>query len=226
MIIHVGKCGGSNIYVKFKKLYNKDINYLHLNSNLNSIINADHVTILIRDPITRVISIFYYYYYLDTINPNRFKFTKYFKYFKTINELAEALDSDNIDIKNMAHLIFEKFHNLNYNYNFYYLNINFLKEIIKKKYFVIRQENYREDFKIYHDFLIKKFNIENSKIEEFHENICNNTKKYDNKKNLSERAVNNLKNKLKTEYDVFNQMCELNIISKEYINSFINKNTY
>lgn len=107
MLIHIGKCGGSNITYKFKDYYNICIPFKHISKP--SIINCDHVCILLRDPITRFISIFYYRYnlyekYINGINiPHKknMEHIKYiFNYFKTPNELAEAL-SDN-KLKNIA----------------------------------------------------------------------------------------------------------------------------
>ena len=70
MIIHIGKCGGANLVTKFKKLHNitigKKIEKIHCRDcGIKEIEKSDHITLLIRDPITRFISIFYHYKYID-----------------------------------------------------------------------------------------------------------------------------------------------------------------
>ena len=83
---------------------------------------------------------------------------------------------------------------------------------------MIRQEHYREDFKIYYEFLIKKFNLEN-KFDDFFVSIKNNTDKYNNLKTLSEKSISNLKKILSSDYEVLNKLHEYNLISEEYLNS-------
>ena len=96
-----------------------------------------------------------------------------------------------------------------------------INEIIKKPYFIIRQEFYKEDFEIYYNFLIKKYNIKSPNIEYFTENPRNNTSKYNDEKKLSKLEIENLKSKLKDDYFILNELLNHNLISKEYLSSFI-----
>ena len=217
MIIHVGKCGGGNLTDKFKKLHNINIRSsvkikkIHCEDcRIEEIKKSDHIALLIRDPITRFVSIFYFYKYMMKDN-------SYFKNFKTPSELAESLDSENQKIKNEALNFFKNCSHLKYNFKFY-LSDKKIKIISTKKVFVIRQEHYKEDFKIYYEFLIKKFNLEN-KFDDFFVSIKNNTNKYNDLKTLSEKAISNLKKKMSSDYEVLNKLHEYNLISEEYLNS-------
>ena len=106
MLIHIGKCGGSNITYKFKDYHNIDIPYVHRRKiQENEIIKADHICIMLRDPITRFVSIYYYFYnlYLGYINNQKIdhietvkKTIKVFEKFPTVEELVTGLTSENI----------------------------------------------------------------------------------------------------------------------------------
>ena len=140
MIIHIGKCGGSNINYKFKEKYKIIVPTIHcFKCTNNHIINTDHICILLRDPITRYISIFYYYYdlykrYMNGENiPHKNEIIKQkhiFLRFNTANKLAEALNSEDLLEKNIAESSFILFKHLNYNYEYYLSNLNI--DTIKK----------------------------------------------------------------------------------------------
>jgi hypothetical protein len=231
MIIHIGKCGGSNINYKFKTKHKITIPIIHCcKCTSKHIINSDHICILLRDPITRYISIYYYYYdlykrYMNGENiPHRniiIKQKNIFLKFNTANKLAEALNSENLLEKNIAESSFILFSHLNYNYEYYLskLNIENIKKY--KKIFIIRQEFYDNDFKIYYYFLIQKYKINNPNFNFFIENKRNNTEKYNDQKYLSKKAIDNLKNKMKNDYNVLNNLLKHDLITKEYINGFI-----
>lgn len=231
MIIHIGKCGGSNINCKFKEKYKIIVPTIHcFKCTNNHIINTDHICILIRDPIIRYISIFYYYYdlykrYMNGENiPHKNQIIKQkhiFLRFNTANKLAEALNSEDLLEKNIAESSFILFNHLNYNYEYYLSNLNIDTIKKNKKIFIIRQEFYENDFKIYHNFLIQKYKINNPDLNFFIENKRNNTDKYNNQKDLSKRAIDNLKNRMKNDYNILNNLLKHDLITKQYINSFI-----
>ena len=233
MLIHIGKCGGSNITCKFRDFYSINIKHIHAQKpNKTAIKNADHICIMLRDPITRFISIFYYYYdlYLKYINKENIphinivkKTVKIFERFTTADMLANALNSKNKEDKFLANSAFKIFPHLVYNYEFYLsskiIGLIIIKRLMKKV-FIIRQEFYEEDFKIYHKFLILKYKIKKNKFNLFLENKRNNTNKFNKQKYLSENSLNNLKIKMKSDYMIFKKLVKYGLIDKSYVDSF------
>ena len=65
MIIHIPKCGGGNLKTDFINHHGINLPQIHLKKgekvNKTKIKKADYICVLIRDPIKRFISIFYYY---------------------------------------------------------------------------------------------------------------------------------------------------------------------
>ena len=109
MFIHIGKCGGSNITYKLQSIHSINIKHIHCRKpKINDIKKAEHICIILRDPITRFISIFYYYYnlYLDYMDDKKIphietvkKTVELFDNFKTVDMLANALNSKNMTEK-------------------------------------------------------------------------------------------------------------------------------
>lgn len=225
MLIHVGKCGGSNITHKFRATFGFNILFCHCKKPLVvPVKRADHVCIMLRDPITRYVSIFYYYFNLyskhkkglpiphtDTIKKISYIFDK----FKTANELAEALPTSKIAqdaFKIVPHLVF----------NFaFYLHPSVLEIILsrQKPIFVIRQEHYAADFKKYYQFLSQKYHLKN-RIDKFLKSRRNNTDEFNDKKSLSDLAIKNLKKEFEPEYAIFKKLKSGGLISDEYIANF------
>tara|TARA_A100001015_G_scaffold315030_1_gene425881 strand:- start:718 stop:1206 length:489 start_codon:yes stop_codon:yes gene_type:complete len=141
--------------------------------------------------------------------------------FNTANKLAEALNSEDLLEKNIAESSFILFNHLNYNYEYYLSNLNIDTIKKNKKIFIIRQEFYENDFKIYHNFLIQKYKINNPDLNFFIETKLTNTDKYNDQKKLSKIAIDNLKNKMKNDYNILNNLLKHDLITKQYINSFI-----
>lgn len=71
---------------------------------------------------------------------------------------------------------------MKHGFKFYLQDETFIKKLKAKKVFIIKQENYLEDFTKYHNFLVKKYNIKNPNIDLFFENKRNNTDKYNDTK--------------------------------------------
>lgn len=243
MLIHIGKCAGSNIYYKFKDIYGINISdprdglggysvpvYHGRVPTREGAIHADHICLLIRDPITRFISIYYHYYKLFQLHTSGEKIPHletvkklkpiFFK-FNTANKLAESLSSEILSEKKLATSAFESFPHLRFNYEYYLPDSIILSIKEKKKKFIIRQEFYEEDFKPYHDFLIDKYKIKKSEFSYFIKNPRHSTDMYNNQKKLSKKAVDNLKNIMKNDYKVLNNLLSAGLITKEYINNFI-----
>ena len=240
MIIHIGKCGGSNLVKKFREIHNLYIiskneiekkrdgptiikfhchNAIHSDKEINNLIKDEDIAILIRDPIKRFISIFFHYYDNYTKGILDKSYNSIYNRFKTPNQLAEALDSDNSDDQALALSAFTIITHLRFDFNFH-LGNNRIKRIYdsNNKVFIIRQEHYKNDFKLYYKYLTKKFNLKNE-FDKFFVDIKNNTNQYNNLKKLSERAISNLKKQMILDYRILDELCKYNFISKEYLNS-------
>jgi len=217
MIIHIGKCGGSNLRKKFIKLHNYDPIKHHCKSWTKSekklLLNSDHVVILLRDPIKRFLSIFYF---RKSGRPEENVFIE----FKNANELAESLNSENITIKKKALCCFNSPH-LKYDFQ-YYINDEILDIIDKNKnIFIIRTEHYKEDFSKYYNYLLSKNIIKQNKFPNFFINIKNNTDKFNDQKRLSDKAIKNLKNIMKNDYSVLEKLCKRGLIQQTYIDNLM-----
>lgn len=100
MLIHIGKCGGSNLVYKFRELHNIQIPNIHIvKPDITKIKNSDHICILIRNHISRYLSIFYFYYALYERNKVDNNMKEIFDIFPTAEELAINLFSN--DNKNV-----------------------------------------------------------------------------------------------------------------------------
>jgi len=192
--------------------------------NVNALKRADHVCILVRDPVTRFISIFYYYHalYKKYINKQKIphvdtvkKTVNLFNRFDTVEKVCMALNSLNEAEKRLARSVFSVLLYLVFNFGFYLTPqiIQLIQQ--KKKVFMIRQECYEEDFRVYYDFLRSKYKLEDKFIL-FMKNKRNNTDQYSQVKSLSETALRNLKQHLKGDYSVLNQCIQAKLINKEY----------
>ena len=230
MIIHVGKCGGSNITYKFYDLYRIRLKTIHVRKpTARELQRADHICLLVRDPITRFISTFFYYFDMyqkdvsnePVIHKRATKKIKHvFDKFKTPNELAESLNSQNADLKKVASEAFTIIPHLVWGFNRYMHADSIIKAIVENRHFVIRQEFYKEDFGPYYDYLIKKHKVK-SNYQFFVESQRNNTSKYDDKKELSELAIGNLRTEFKNEYEALRKLCDYDLVSEEYLSSFL-----
>lgn len=233
MLIHIGKCGGSNIFTKFINFHNLKIKRVHgQKPKREDVKKADHICILLRDPITRFISIYYFYYNLYVLFVNKVNdevknknidliknCRKLFETFPTAESCANALNSENIKKKNIAHSAFELLPHLVFNYNVHLSNIiDLIRK--KEKIFIIRQEFYEEDFKVYYKYLCDTNNLKENKLELFLKNRRNNTDKYNHIKFLSNNSIQNLKNKMNNDYSILNKLVNYGIIDKTYINTF------
>ena len=147
------------------------------------------------------------------------KTVKLFETFPTAELCAEALTSENTEKRRLAHSAFKLLPHLVYNYN-YYLSpiIDLIRE--KKKLFIIRQEFYKEDFKVYYKYICDINNIKENKLELFLKNKRNNTDKYNNLKKLSVNSIQNIKTKINDDYIIFNKLVKYDIIDVPYFNTF------
>ena len=143
---------------------------------------------MLRDPITRFTSIFYYYYNLYERYMNKENIPhvstvkntiKLFDKFKTVEMFTIALESEDIQEKNLALSAFKILPHLVYNYKFYLDKIiePLRQKHAQNKLFVIRQESYEKDFEIYYDFLATKYKFKKN-IDLFITNKRNNTDKF------------------------------------------------
>jgi hypothetical protein len=221
LIIHVGKCAGGTIEKNLDDCSGIIIMHTHtshrnIQVRKNLIQENKTILLLVRDPVTRFISIFYYWL-------QRKRFMNFFTVFKDANDLAEALTSDNNDIRNMAINALNTIVHFKQGFKYYLCDEETIINNINNFKFVIRQEYYSEDFKPVYDYLCKTGNInETTNINKFLKSKRNTTANYNSKKHLSQLAINNIKIFFSEDYDMLNILVKHNIISKEYLDSFIN----
>ena len=175
---------------------------------------CDEYVVLCRDPATRFISIFnaikQYPNHIDSLSISKFE---------TPNELAEALSIEH-KLYNMAIKAV-----LNGNPHFmkgishYLVNEETIKRNIKKFKYIIKFDDYKNDFSVFYQEILK--NIIDIPFESFFKNIVHETKKFTNNQHLSQTAKKNLKNIFKQDYDIFNCLVKYNIIEKEWVDTFI-----
>lgn len=223
MIIHIGKCGGSNITTKFKSIHNIDLPVIHCcSASPKSMELTDHITILIRNPMSRFVSIFYYYYnyYLRALSGQPIAhqstinhLTPVFNEYQTVEEFVRDIPTNSPLIqkafKEMRHLRF----NMSYHINPVLPYIQHNKTI-----FIIRQEYYADDFTNYYNYLISKYKLPNH-LTDFLTTKHNNTDQYNSRKYLSPESQKILITKLKGEYDALFQLKEAGHITNEYYES-------
>jgi hypothetical protein len=232
--VHIGKCGGGTI----EKLFN--LNQYHLRKPVFN--NKIKYIIWIRNPLTRFVSAFnmaYHLINLDTskldlnnitldncLAPARIKFKLIHKlsytfdieydnlinFFKTPNNLAEALTSDNIEIKNKAYkLMSSNIEHIYLGIGWYLDNGDFIKKYYKNIVMVGKIETMNEDIKKLANIL--NVNISNKKT---HWRENKNKDMY-----LSDLAIKNLLEFYKnTDYQTLNILYEYNFIDKETLDSY------
>lgn len=216
MLIHIGKCGGSNLVYKFRELHDITIPHIHVRKpDIRDIQNSDHVCILIRNPINRYISIFYFYYEIYERNKTDSIMKEIFDIFPTAEELAINLFSNDNKKRELCLSAFKHILHLRCNHAFY-LTPQVIDAMKSKRVFIIRQEHYNDDFRKYYDFLRCKYNINHDKYNNFIENKYNNTDKYNNKKTLSKISIENLKKIMSDDYLVLKKLKELDYIDDDY----------
>ncbi len=199
--IHIGKCGGTTLLKEFKK--NK-ISFRHIHINKFQYNPKSSYLIVIRNPIKRFVSAFYWRYYKVVDSKEQefsFKGEKglLLKY-KTINNYAEniyneegKLNNDFILPRKYIRHIVEDIH--------FYLG-DFLNKVNPKNIkAVLLTENLKND-------VYKYFHFECSS----NENDMN-SKNYD--KFLSEKAYNNLKKFLAKDYKCIDKLYKLKLINDD-----------
>ena len=236
--IHIGKCGGTTVS-SFLKKYLINYNEIHTRKpNYNP--NTKYI-IWLRDPISRFISAFNMSY--DIINnnsllggkhiyvnnkfdPNKWdsEYINLINYFKTPNNLAEALNIEHPDYNNAMKLLsFTKlktgFQHISAGIS-WYLSDKFLNDAKDNIIFIGRQENLSNDIEKlrlvlqqYNINLPKDYVLENKRI----------ANKYN--KTLLNKAMINLNEYLKKDYEIINTLEQINY--NKYTKKFSNKfNTY
>ena len=224
MLLHIGKCAGGSIQIYLKKLsINSQVIHLRMGDpklDIELIKKSNYIFIPIRDPIKRYTSIFYFYKmkYDEKIKIGQKEekswniLNKVFERFQDNNELAEALNSDNIEDKNLALSFFSNCHHHITSFK-QYITDEVLEIIKNKKIFIIRTEKLNDDFKKICSYFKKDFEIiKNNKIE------IHNTNKYKNdKKKLSEKSIINLKKQLQSDYNTLYKLYINKITDELYI---------
>ena len=193
-LVHIGKCGGESIKAILKKL-NIKFESIHIKK---CIFNSNKkYLIMLRNPINRFISAFYWRYKLvinDKLQSDRFKGEKEtLEYYKSANNLAENIFNFDIN-KSYIHHIKE---------DIYFYIGDFLK-ICKKENIIgiITTETINND-------ILNLYHIDNT----IHKN-----KSYSYDKNLSTIGYNNLKKYLSKDYECISKLYDMGLLSQEKYN--------
>lgn len=223
MLLHIGKCAGGTIQLYLSKLsINSKIIHLLMGDteiDVKLIEKSKYIFIPVRDPINRYNSIFYFYKMKydekreigQKEKESWIILNKVFKRFETSNQLAEALNSDNIEDKNLALSFFSNCHHCITSFK-QYLSDEVIEIIKNKKFFIIRTEYLNDDFKEICSHFKKDFHIIQKNPIHRH-----NTNKYNNNKSLSQQSIINLKKQLKSDYDTLYKLYENNLIDEPYM---------
>ncbi len=196
-IIHVGKSGGSSLYslLESHKITYKNI-HNHNTSTLLSY-NDDNI-LLLRDPVTRIMSVFNFW--VKVLNDTTH--VHYKPHYKRIlgknndiNVFFENMYDDNEKMKVMNNLP-------HFKEGLYYYCKN--KENTSKINKVIRQEYLNDDIE-------KTFGLKN----DFR--VWDTS---DMTKEVSEKAIMNIKKYVSSDYKVIKWLLELGLINNKYISKF------
>lgn len=200
IIIHIGKCGGSSVCSELKSI-NIQFKEIHMN---RAIYNPNNnYVILIRNPIQRFISAFYWRYYLVCdIKSQEYRFKNeknILNKYKNIDNLCNDLE--------INHNIFNGYHNSgNYIHHlrediYFYLK-DFIKQCPKNQILgVICTETIKDDMKNIFGIDIIKHKLNNIKYN----------------KTITDKNYEILKTYLKKDYIIIDKMYQLGYISdKQY----------
>ena len=203
ILIHVGKSGGSTfkkaIIERDKKL---PFSIIHIRSAVFR--KKFKYIILIRGPISRAISAFYWRYKLVVqTEEQRNRFPGEYdvlKKYHSLNNIAENLYDDKGNKNSLVISEINKIHHLRENI-YYYLG-NFMKSCPPENIIcVLTQENLEED-------MLKYFNIKNASKEKYNP-------KNNNEINLSNKAKKNLIKFFEKDYEVITKLFNYKKIKRE-----------
>lgn len=220
-LLHVGKTGGQFLSNYIRKYHISFINCL--NHDESRIRNGNYI-LVIRCPIKRAISGFFSRYRW-TITPNKDLTQKEFNLFKywennynSLSDLFEDIYSENIEKRQQAQLIMNTISHLWMDFNFYLEGIKNVKQNINKIKFVLTTENLNNDF----SDLLKDYNHKFINDKTLYKNDSN---QFNNKKDLSNKAIINLLKWYRKDYEIIKYLHTSNKISNEYFN-YINRYNY
>ena len=235
-LIHIPKTGGTSLE---KFLDSNNIKYIshHLVRQNDPLHSEDKYITVIRNPLTRFVSAFNYYFSLLSQNIDNISFEQlsldnclspYFTKkklvtnsyfdpfideiilsFKSANELAESLSSKDETIKKRAEIL------CNYNHFVgisFYLDSSFINKFHKNIIWVGKLENIDNDIKALHEIL--EITPKYTKIQKIRENKDNNSKY------LSQKAIENLIRFYDQDYKSMDLLYKYNLIDKETIVSY------
>lgn len=219
IFIHIGKCGGTTLNQNYLKIMEYHQQKIEPNFN-NKYISKKYI-IWLRNPISRFVSSFYYLKKCYNIKKKWKSFfskkiyDELFKRFETVEQFALDIknilsneDDNFIDLKNQTennHI----FQGLGF-----YINNKEIKKAIKNNdvIFVGTLENFDEDF--------KKLKQKIGKNDDYHKIDKKNVNKNENDdKYLSKKALENIKEFYKGDYEALKILRDYNYISDEYYNS-------
>ncbi len=221
--IHVGKCAGTSIglFLRSQGVEHQEYHCSDANSHVRELLEKndedDFFLVAVRDPIKRFVSAFYYDLYAkrilkDSHGPHNF-WSCIYNTFRTPNALAEALTSEDIELKDIASIAFNQ-SKLHMEFSLsWYISPSMANRLHKNNAFVIRTEMADLDMTAYmqthHGFTMPVvLPREKSDYRKYIEG-------YDDF--LSEKAIYNLKDVYFDDYQVLNFLKESDLIPKDYL---------
>ena len=220
--IHIGKCAGSSVK---KALESLNINFIYYHCfDANKVLSKklieaspdNYFLLLIRDPISRFISAFYYDFYskimiADAPGPNGV-WKSLYGIFRKPNEVGEALSHNDKKLRSAAQTYIFKSH-LHAHYSLsWYVSFENLKYLNHNNLHIIKSENADLDFQ---DFLMKNFSIADygllPKEKLDYKSLI---KDYD--PSLTKLAKKNLKDAYYNDYQVLSELYRRGLIDARY----------
>lgn len=223
-IVHVGKCAGGSIIKFFNKHHQTNIPTLHIfdsRKRIKNIIENEDLILLLRDPIKRIISVFYYWkeqYDKKIIDKKGRMFYKnvYFETFNTVNEFAEGLSSNDVHKRSIALDIVNNLMHIKKSLSYYMCDVNTVNKIANNIKYVITQENFDADFNKFYTHYCK---INNLTKHDFTKYKIHNSNKYNELKKLSSIGLQNLMNldNVREDYAIINILKIKGLVNHNYL---------
>jgi hypothetical protein len=220
--LHIGKTGGSAIKRTLRKAKGLDKYFLVIHPHdfrLEDVPKGEKAIFFLRDPISRFVSGFYSRKRMGRpLNNVPWKPGEKiaFEKFNTPNELAEALSSDSLPLRNSARKAMRNIYHVKTKYWYWFKNKKYFNSRINDIFFMGSQENLDNDFRILKKLLGAKPSLglpRDSNL--MHKNPTNIDKR------ISRKGQKNLREWYKEDYKFLELCLEKELVNKECKNLFL-----